>query len=93
MGMPHLKKKALSIVTPAIHRTLFCGLSKTVLGGDDCEVFMAVTMHSLVFYTVMCALVTYLPIHNITSQKTVIPVQCSWSWKVIATQLHKKIFH
>ena len=60
--MPHLKKKiALSIVTPAIHRTLFCGLNKTVLGGDGCEVLMAVTMHSLVFYTVMCALVTYLP--------------------------------
>jgi hypothetical protein len=58
-----LKKKKIvsSTVTPAIHRTLFCGLSKTVLGGDGCEVLMAVTMYSLVIYTVMCALVMHLP--------------------------------
>lgn len=39
----------------------FCGLSKTVLGGVVCKVLMAVTIHSLVFYIVMCALVTYVP--------------------------------
>ena len=60
----HRKEQAFSIVTPAIHGTLFCGPSKTVLGGDGCEVLMAVTMHILVFDIVMCALVIYLPYYT-----------------------------
>lgn len=54
MGMPHLKKKALSIVTPAIHKTVFCGLSRTVLGGDDCGVLMAVTMQFSILHCDVC---------------------------------------
>jgi hypothetical protein len=57
----HKQEEASSVVTPAIHGTSFCGLSKTVLGGVVCKVLMAVTMHSLVFYIVMCTLVTYVP--------------------------------
>jgi hypothetical protein len=74
--MPHLKKKTLSIVTPVIHRTLFCGLSKTELGGVNCEVLVAVIMHSLESYTVMRALVTYLP--NYTTYNFLAPLSRSF---------------